>query len=191
MIFCFGNSIRNIVRNQKKAILNESIIDRPSSNQNINENEYKAKYLELDEKFAALRQQYLELKNDLRLTQERQSNEIKKAKLFAAQPFAKDLFTVYDTLLIAIKHTNAGELSERQSEGFEMIRKQMISVFKNHNLHLIDPKVGEKFNHDLHEAVYQMNHTQHDDGSIGVVETVGFQLNDRVLRAAKVGVVKK
>eukprot|EP00835_Amoeboradix_gromovi_P005990 NODE_631_length_5776_cov_0.697199.p3 type:complete len:221 gc:universal NODE_631_length_5776_cov_0.697199:5440-4778(-) len=149
----------------------------------------KSQLEELDKKHALLLESYQKSKIELKDMQYRHQKEIEKTKDFGAQHFAKDLFIVHDTL------TNAQRFSKnttgKENEGFEMIRKQIVNVFKNHHLHLIDPKEGDPFHHDVHEAIYQMDHDHLKDGQIGKVEQVGFQLKDRVLRAAQVGVVKK
>ena len=152
--------------------------------------EIKEKHEQLDKKHALLQQAYQNTKIEMRQVQERHLKEIEKTKEYGAQLFAKDLFTVYDTLSNAIRYSTE-KTSKQENEGFDMIRKQIIKVFKTHGLHLIDPKEGDPFNHEIHEALYQMKHDEYKDGEIGKVEQVGFQLKERVLRAAQVGVVKK
>ena len=149
----------------------------------------KTKHDLLDKKHAAISRAYSEAKLDLKLTKQRHEKELVKTKDFGAQNFAKDLFTVYDTLSNALKYKNESSKVE-DSEGFDMLRKQIVKVFMTHDLHLIDPKEGDQFDHQVHEALYQMQHTELKEGQIGKVEQVGFKLKDRVLRAAQVGVVK-
>jgi len=42
----------------------------------------------------------------------------------------------------------------------------------------------------LHEAVFTVNEADAEAGTIAVVMQTGFKIGDRVLRAAKVGIVK-
>ena len=146
----------------------------------------KAQFEELDKKYAQMTKAYQEAKIEQKAMENRFQKEKESIKQFGAQKFAKDLFVVYDTLVNASRYNQ-----DNGKDGFEMIRKQIIKTFKDNKLELIDPVEGELFNHDVHEALYQMPHKEYKEGMIGKVEQAGFQLNGRVLRAAQVGVVKK
>lgn len=52
-----------------------------------------------------------------------------------------------------------------------------------------DPK-GEKFDPTMHEAVFTVKEEDKENGTVAVVMQTGFKIGDRVLRAAKVGIVK-
>lgn len=65
----------------------------------------------------------------------------------------------------------------------------MDHCFARFNIIQYDPK-GEKFNPLLHEAVFTVNEADAEAGTIAVVMQTGFKIGDRVLRAAKVGIVK-
>ncbi len=67
----------------------------------------------------------------------------------------------------------------------------LMQTLKKHGLERFDPSVdGEKFNPNLHEATFQTPLEGKEDGSVFMTQQKGFVLNGRVLRAAKVGVVK-
>ena len=67
----------------------------------------------------------------------------------------------------------------------------LMQTLKKHGLERFDPSVeGEKFNPNLHEATFQTQVEGKEDGSVFTTQQKGFVLNGRVLRAAKVGVVK-
>ena len=53
-----------------------------------------------------------------------------------------------------------------------------------------DPK-GEKFDATLHEAVFTISQSKQENNTIEVVMQTGWKIGERVLRAAKVGIVKK
>jgi molecular chaperone GrpE len=67
----------------------------------------------------------------------------------------------------------------------------LMQTLKKHGLERFDPSVEEeKFNPNLHEATFQTPVEGKEDGSVFTTQQKGFVLNGRVLRAAKVGVVK-
>lgn len=51
--------------------------------------------------------------------------------------------------------------------------------------------VGEKFNADKHEVMFETHHDELDHGHVAQVIKSGYVLKDRILRPAKVGTVKK
>lgn len=66
-----------------------------------------------------------------------------------------------------------------------------MSTLKKHGLERFDPsEAGEKFDPNKHEAVFQAPQAGKEEGGVFFTQQKGFLLNGRVLRAAKVGVVK-
>lgn len=53
-----------------------------------------------------------------------------------------------------------------------------------------DPK-GEKFDPTLHEAVFTVAQSENVNDTVEIVMQTGWKIGDRILRAAKVGIVKK
>lgn len=77
-------------------------------------------------------------------------------------------------------------------QGIEMTEGGLDKAFRKNGLVKFG-EVGEKFDPNLHEALFEYVGTGEDDvaGNIGQVMKVGFMLNDRVVRPAEVGVIKK
>lgn len=72
----------------------------------------------------------------------------------------------------------------------EMTSNVMDSTLKRFGVVQFDPK-GEKFNPNLHDAVYTIPDPDLEPNTVGQVMQSGWKIGDRVLRAAKVGIVKK
>lgn len=75
-------------------------------------------------------------------------------------------------------------------KGQEMVTNLFDTVLKRFNVVQFDP-IGEKFDPNIHEAMFMMPSDEHPDEHIGNVVQTGWKIGDRVLRAAKCGVVKK
>lgn len=63
-------------------------------------------------------------------------------------------------------------------------------VLLNHSVKKFSP-LGEKFNPNFHEALFQIPQEKEESGIIGNIAQIGYMISDRVLRPAKVGVFKK
>lgn len=67
----------------------------------------------------------------------------------------------------------------------------LMNTLKKHGLERFDPSEGElKFNPNEHEATFMTPMAGKEDGTVFHTQQKGFKLNGRILRAAKVGVVK-
>jgi len=125
----------------------------------------------------------------------RMQKQISDAKIFGIQGFCKDLLEVADILEKAVEATPKDNMSSNQElkdlfDGLTMTETQLLKVFGKHGLTRVDPAAGDKFDPNLHEALFQLPVPDKENNTVAVVTQKGFALNGRTLRAAKVGVVK-
>jgi len=157
----------------------------------------KAELEKKDKEIVELKDKYLRSVADFRNLQERTKREIQGAKDFAIQRFARDLVESVDNLDRALGTVPADKLKGDNSDlialhdGIKMTDTILINTLKKHGLERFDPsESGEKFNPNVHEAVFQAPQPDKEDGICFHTQQKGFMLNGRVLRPAKVGVVK-
>ena len=112
---------------------------------------------------------------------------------FAITGFARDVLSVADNLRRALEALpeDAGE-SEALSSlvgGIELTERELAAIFQRHGVEKIDP-AGEKFDHNLHEAMFEIPTADAEPGTVMQVVETGYVLNGRLLRAARVGIAK-
>jgi molecular chaperone GrpE len=124
------------------------------------------------------------------------------AKDFAIQKFAKDLVDSVDNLERALGMVPAEKLAAQEKgedlrdlvalyDGLKMTESILMSTLKKHGLERFDPSVeSEKFDPNQHEATFMTPMEGKEHNTVFHTQQKGFKLNGRVLRAAKVGVVK-
>jgi molecular chaperone GrpE len=66
--------------------------------------------------------------------------------------------------------------------------RELLSVFKKHGIEIIAPEVGDRFDPQLHQAMFEAPVPGTKAGDIIQVAAEGFMLHDRLLRPAQVGV---
>ncbi|KAL8723067.1 MAG: hypothetical protein Q9225_000538 [Loekoesia sp. 1 TL-2023] len=158
-----------------------------------------------------LKDRYLRSVADFRNLQDRTKRDIQSARDFAIQKFASDLIESVDNLDRALATVPASKLAPQNSDpdtpsedntynkdlanlydGLKMTETILMGTLKKHGLERVDPSEGEgeMFNPNLHEATFQTKVEGKEDGKVFMTQQKGFLLNGRVLRAAKVGVVK-
>lgn len=120
--------------------------------------------------------------------------QIEEAKLFGIQSFAEDILDVADVLEKATdsiakedldKNTNLPLLS--LYDGLKLTEAQLQKVLLKNGVTKIHT-TGDVFDPKIHEALFEVSGDK--PGTIAVVSRVGYLLNGRTIRAAKVGVVK-
>ncbi|KAJ9596303.1 hypothetical protein L9F63_012670 [Diploptera punctata] len=126
---------------------------------------------------------------------QRLMKQIDDAKLFGIQGFCKDLLEVADILGKATESVPKEEVRESNPhlknlyEGLTMTEAVLHKVFKRHGLIPVNP-IEEKFDPNLHEALFQQEVQGKEAGTVVVVSKIGYKLHDRVIRPALVGVAK-
>lgn len=149
---------------------------------------------ELEAEVAELKDRGLRALADAENTRRRAQRETADARKFGASGLAKDLLNVSDNLRRALESV-PGDLRESEEQinnlmtGVEMVEKELHSAFGKSGITKIEP-LGEPFNHDLHEAMYEVEGTGKPVGTVVEMMQPGFLLHDRLLRPARVGIAK-
>ena len=123
---------------------------------------------ELTEKNKTLETKLIYLASEYDNTKKRSAKELEDAHKFSIAKFANDavkIFAFYDGVKMTIGEFN--------------------SLFTKLNIEKIDPKEGEMFDHNLHEAISRVP-SELDVGAIVKVIRCGYSLHGRLLRPAMV-----
>ncbi len=153
-------------------------------------------FIESDE-LAALRAERDELKDrfmralaDAENARKRGDRDRREAEQYGATRLARDLLPVYDNLQRALAampdevRTTAAALAE----GVELTLRELTNVMTRHGVKPITVAVGDMFDPQLHQAMFEAPLPGTKAGQIIQVMTEGFLLHDRLLRPAQVGV---
>lgn len=155
--------------------------------------ELKTKLTQKDKDLADMKNHYARAIADFRNLQELTKKEIQKAKDFALQKFAKDLLESLDNFGLALNSVKEESLANAEVknlyDGVSMTRTVFEKTLSRHGIEKIDP-LGETFDPNLHEATFELAQPDKEPGTVFHVQQPGYTLNSRVLRPAKVGLVK-
>ena len=75
------------------------------------------------------------------------------------------------------------------AEGVELTLQELLGIFQKFGIARIDP-MGQKFDHNLHQAVAQVEQADKESGTVIQVVQSGYMIADRLLRPAMVVVSK-
>ena len=144
---------------------------------------------ELTEQANELKDAVLRAKAETENVRKRSDREVLNARKFGIEKFAKELMPVTDSIDQALKHEVKLEEAVAMKAGVELTSKMFANVLTKNGLVEIDPK-GEKFDPNMHEALAMIPNPDFENEMIFEVFQKGYMLNGRLIRAAKVIVVK-
>lgn len=174
----------------------EQHIPEPEENEGLNpEAAIHALQTLLEEKekeLATLKDQALRALAEAENTRRRSERELQDMSKYAVTGFARDLVSVLENLQRALDSIPEDLMKDQPAvanlyTGVEMTLKELISVFARQGIQRIDP-MGEKFDHNLHQAVAQIETPDAEPGTVVQVLQAGYTIQDRLLRPAMVGV---
>lgn len=151
---------------------------------------------ELEAQVSDLKDRLLRAAAEMENTRKRTERDKQDAVKFAAASFARDMLEVSDNLRRALGALNEDDRSQVPDsvkaliEGVEMTDRQLLATFERHGVREITPAEGEKFDPNLHEAMFEVPGTGQPAGTVVQVMSAGYMIGDRLLRAARVGVAK-
>ncbi|ACL70031.1 nucleotide exchange factor GrpE [Halothermothrix orenii] len=84
---------------------------------------------------------------------------------------------------------NSAPDEDEFKQGVDMIYRQLMDTLKKEGVEVI-PAVGEPFDHNLHEAIMQVEDSKYESGTVVEELQKGYILEDKVIRPAMVKVAK-
>ncbi|WP_208347133.1 nucleotide exchange factor GrpE [Pseudaestuariivita rosea] len=136
------------------------------------------------------RDKFMRALADAENMRKRGERDRREAELYGGSKLARDMLPVYDSLKRALEAATdeQREVSAALIEGVELTMRELLNIFKKHNIELIAPQVGDKFDPQAHQAMFEAPVPDTVAGDIIQVMAEGFMLKDRLLRPAQVGV---
>src|SRR5579885_3838268 len=101
----------------------------------------------------------------------------------------RELLPIIDNLERAVDAARGGGNGKPIVEGVEMVLRSLLDFLKTHGVTQLS-SVGQPFDPQLHEAVDQIESSQHPPNTVVNEFHRGYQIGDRLLRPARVAVAK-
>jgi len=136
------------------------------------------------------RDKFMRALADAENSRKRADKQRREAEQYGGSKLARDMLPVYDNLQRAMDAVSdeQREAMGAMLEGLELTLRELKNTFKKHGIEVIAPAVGDKFDPNEHEAMFEAPVPGTKAGEIIQVSAVGFMLHDRLLRPAQVGV---
>ncbi len=149
---------------------------------------------DLQAEVAQLKEQLLRTLAEAENTRKRTFKEKEESVKYAINGFARELLSIADSLTRALtvvegKTFDSSEITSL-IEGTRLTERELQKIFEKHHIKQIVPNLGDAFDHNLHQAMFEVETTQYPVGAIATVMQNGYVIYDRLLRPALVGVAK-
>ncbi|HHL22606.1 MAG TPA: nucleotide exchange factor GrpE [Aliiroseovarius sp.] len=141
---------------------------------------------ELDE----MRNRFMRALADAENARKRGEKDRREAERYGGSKLARDMLPVYDNLKRALEAAgdNHDRVGKAFLEGVDLTMRELLNIFDRHGITLVSPKIGDKFDPDFHQAMFEAAVPGTRAGEIIQVMNEGFKLHNRLLRPAQVGV---
>ncbi|MCF6314810.1 MAG: nucleotide exchange factor GrpE [Marinosulfonomonas sp.] len=127
---------------------------------------------------------------DAENSRKRSDRDRREAEQYGGSKLARDMLPVYDNMKRALESATdeQRQVSAALIEGVELTMRELLNVFSKHGMTIIAPKIGDRFDPNIHESMFESPLPDTKAGDIIQVSAEGFMLHDRLLRPAQVGV---
>ena len=145
-----------------------------------------------------LKNQLLRTLADNENNRRRYEKEKDDLSTYVISNFAKEMLSVLDNLQRAMEVSEKIDMEDKNIdsntknfiEGIQLTEKQLNSIFEKFKITKIE-SLNVKFDPNIHQAMFEIENDDVDEGTILQVVQEGFKIEDRLLRPALVGVSKK
>jgi molecular chaperone GrpE len=149
----------------------------------------------VEAELAETRDRMLRAMADVENTRRRAQRDTEEARKYAVTGFARELLEVADNLGRALASVPDEARDSEQVrplvEGIELTQRALAACFERQKITRVEPAPGERFDHNLHQAMFEVETAEHDPGAVAQVMQAGYVIADRLLRPALVGVARK
>jgi molecular chaperone GrpE len=144
---------------------------------------------------AELRDRLLRTLAEMENLRKRTEREVTDARLYGVASFARDIVAVADNMRRALDAVSPELRASAEAgvkaliDGVELTERELLKALEKNGVRQFSPR-GEKFDPNVHQAMFEVPNASVPAGSVVEVVAPGYMIGERVLRPAMVGVSK-
>jgi molecular chaperone GrpE len=144
---------------------------------------------------AELKDRLLRTLAEMENLRKRTEREVTDARLYGVASFARDLLGVADNMRRALDAVSPELRASAEAgvkaliDGVELTERELLKALEKNGVRQFSPR-GEKFDPNVHQAMFEVPNPAVPAGSVVEVVAPGYMIGERVLRPAMVGVSK-
>ncbi len=144
---------------------------------------------------AELKDRLLRTLAEMENLRKRTEREVTDARLYGVTTFARDILSVADNMRRALDAVSPELRASAEAgvkaliDGVELTERELVKALEKNGVRQFSPR-GEKFDPNVHQAMFEVPNASVPAGSVVEVVQPGYMIGERVLRPAMVGVSK-
>ncbi len=129
---------------------------------------------------------------DIENVRKRAERDRRDAETYGGTKLARDLLSVHDNLARALDSADEGLRAQAPAffEGLDLTQRELLQAFAKHKIEKVAPRPGDRFDANLHQAMFEAAIPGAEAGAVIDVMQAGFTIAGRLLRPAMVGLAK-
>jgi molecular chaperone GrpE len=167
-------------------------VDDPGSQESVPRAEFErisAQLAEKEKELAEFKDKYLRALADSDNARKRMRQQSEETVRIQRENMLRELLPIVDNLERAVAAARGGGNGKPIVEGVEMVLRSMLDFLRGHGVTQLSV-VGETFDPQRHEAIAQVESSQHPPNTVLEEHHRGYLIGDRMLRPARVSVAK-
>lgn len=153
-----------------------------------------ARIAELEAEVAKLKNEVLYAKAETENVRRRLEQQAEDRGKYAVSNIAKDVLSVADNLRRALDSVpptarEGNDIANTLTVGVELTERELLTTFERYGIRPVQAH-GVRFDPNLHQAMMEVEDTSQPEGTVVMVMQQGYQIHDRLLRPALVGISK-
>jgi len=149
----------------------------------------QAQIADKDKDLAELKDRYLRALAEGENSRKRIRQQSEETVRLQRENLLRELLPIVDNLERAVEAASGGGNGKPIVEGVEMVLRTMLDFLKTHGVTQLT-SIGQPFDPLRHEAVDQIESSQHPPNTVVNEFHRGYQIGDRLLRPARVAVAR-
>jgi molecular chaperone GrpE len=149
----------------------------------------------LTKEVAELKDKHLRALAEMENLRKRTEREIVDGRLYGIAGFARDVLGIADNMRRALDAVGSDTREQADAgvkallDGVELTERELLKTLEKHGIKKFEP-LGEKFDPNLHQAMYEVPDPALPPGTVVQVVQAGYKIGERILRPAMVAVSK-
>jgi molecular chaperone GrpE len=149
----------------------------------------------LTKEVAELKDKHLRALAEMENLRRRTEREIVDGRLYGIAGFARDVLAIADNMRRALDAVGSDMREQADAgvkallDGVELTERELLKTLEKHGIRKFEP-LGEKFDPNLHQAMYEVPDPALPAGTVVQVVQAGYKIGERILRPAMVAISK-
>jgi molecular chaperone GrpE len=149
----------------------------------------------LTKEVAELKDKHLRALAEMENLRRRTEREVVDGRLYGIAGFARDVLAIADNMRRALDAVGSDTREQADAgvkallDGVELTERELLKTLEKHGIRKFEP-LGEKFDPNLHQAMYEVPDPALPAGTVVQVVQAGYKIGERILRPAMVAVSK-